>query len=76
MADRYLRRSDATQFAVPHKRVNSPMVERAHDLGMRVMLWTPNTEEELAAAFATGADGVMSDRTELVREMADSYESS
>lgn len=48
------------------------MVERAHELGLRVMLWTPNTEAALARAFDTGADGVMSDRTRLVKEMADS----
>ncbi|HVX56246.1 MAG TPA: glycerophosphodiester phosphodiesterase family protein [Candidatus Saccharimonadales bacterium] len=71
LAAQYIRRSGATQFAVPHNRVNPPMVERAHEHGLRVILWTPNTEAELARAFDTDADGVMSDRTEMVKAMAD-----
>jgi glycerophosphoryl diester phosphodiesterase len=56
-----------------HIRLVTPkMVERAHEQGMRVVLWTPNTEAAIEEAFATGADGVMSDRTELVKRTADS----
>lgn len=51
--------------------VTERMVERAHEQGMRIILWTPNTEAAIAEAFDTGADGVMSDRTELVKAAAD-----
>lgn len=44
----------------------SGMIERAHEAGLRVFLWTPDTESAIDAALDTGADGVMSDRTELV----------
>lgn len=71
MAKRYIKHSGASQFSIPFNRVTSGMVDKAHDLGLRVILWTPNTEEAIRQSFDTGADGVMSDRTYLLKTMAD-----
>lgn len=73
LAKHYVRRVGATQFALPFNYVTAAMVDRAHDLGMRVMLWTPNTADDIKKAFDTGADGVMSDRTTLVKSIAETY---
>lgn len=75
MARGYISRSSATQFALPFDRVTPAMVTRAHALGLRVLLWTPNTEADILRAFRTGADGVMSDRTQLVQEAANRFAS-
>lgn len=66
----YIQALGATQFALPFNLVNCSTVARAHELGMRVLLWTPNSEADIRRAFDTGADGVMSDRTFLVRDIA------
>lgn len=41
-------------------------VERCHRDGLKVSVWTPNTEEEIAAVLATGVDSIASDRPDLV----------
>jgi len=70
-AEDYIRNSGATQFTFPFQPVLPTTTERAHRLGMRVFVWTPNTEPQIIAAIAKGVDGIMSDRTTLLRELTD-----
>lgn len=41
-------------------------VEKCHKMGLKVSVWTPNTEEEIAGALAAGVDSIASDRPDLV----------
>lgn len=41
-------------------------VDRCHRSGLKVSVWTPNTEEEIAAALSAGVDSIASDRPDLV----------
>ena len=47
------------------------ILEQAHALGMKVNVWTPNTEQEIRDALLAGADTVISnypDQAMQVRE--------
>lgn len=67
LARPYFNRTRATSLQVPHGIVTPSMIERAHDLGIHVIVWTPNTKEAIAGALDKGVHGVMSDRTELMK---------
>lgn len=41
-------------------------VDKCHKEGVQVSVWTPNTEEEIAASIAAGVDSIASDRPDLV----------
>lgn len=41
------------------------LVERAHDAGMAVAVWTPDDEGEIELAFACGVDAVVTDEPAL-----------
>ncbi len=41
--------------------VRAADVERAHALGLRVLVWTPNEPADIEAAVALGVDGVITD---------------
>lgn len=44
-------------------------VAEAHRLGLRVVPWTVNRPEDLAAVLALGVDGLISDRPDLARRV-------
>lgn len=41
-------------------------VDKCHNAGLQVSVWTPNTEAEIAGALAAGVDSLASDRPDLV----------
>lgn len=41
------------------------MVRDLHRAGVKVVPWTPNSEEEMQKVLATGADGIITDRPDL-----------
>ena len=68
-----LRRS-AVCAQVPLRRAGVPLVDRAfvsaaHRLGLQVHVWTVNDRDEMDALVDLGVDGIMTDRTELLREV-------
>jgi glycerophosphoryl diester phosphodiesterase len=65
----YGERMGATSFHFRHNKVTAKMIEAAHDLGMHVILWTPDTQETIEAALDKGADGVMSNKTEQLKQI-------
>lgn len=69
----YVRRSGASQYAMPFRYMNTHRVDKAHELGLRVILWTPNSKADIRHSFSMGADGVMSDRTHLVKQLAEAH---
>ena len=49
-----------------YKMVNAEMMKKAHADGVKVVPWTVNTAEEIAALKALGVDGIISDYTNLL----------
>ncbi|RZI39677.1 glycerophosphodiester phosphodiesterase, partial [Herbaspirillum sp. HC18] len=42
----------------------------AHALGLRVVVWTVNKREDMTRMIEFGVDGIISDRPDLLREVA------
>jgi glycerophosphoryl diester phosphodiesterase len=50
--------------------VNPALVSEAHDLKLRVVVWTVNKPEDIARMIDMGVDGIISDRPDLLRRVA------
>lgn len=46
------------------------LIAEAHALDLRVVVWTVNKREDMARMIEIGADGIISDRPDLLREVA------
>ncbi|RKX99967.1 glycerophosphodiester phosphodiesterase, partial [Candidatus Poribacteria bacterium] len=54
---------------VNHAYLTEELVEEAHKRGLEVIVWTPNTEEEIGAAIEKGVDAITSDRPDLLLKL-------
>jgi glycerophosphoryl diester phosphodiesterase len=50
--------------------VSTALVADAHALGLRVVVWTVNKAEDIAHMIEIGVDGIISDRPDLLRQVA------
>ena len=50
--------------------VDSDLIAEAHRLGLRVVVWTVNKPADMARMIDMGADGIISDRPDLLRGVA------
>lgn len=50
--------------------VTAALVTEAHALGLRVVVWTVNKREDMARMIEIGVDGIISDRPDLLRQVA------
>ncbi|RXH19209.1 glycerophosphodiester phosphodiesterase [Bradyrhizobium guangzhouense] len=50
--------------------VTGALVAEAHTLGLRVVVWTVNKPEDMARMIELGVDGIISDRPDLLRQVA------
>jgi len=64
-----LSRSDARCAQVPGRVATASFVRRAHALGLDVHVWTINDRAEMARFLDLGADGVMTDDIETLRDV-------
>jgi glycerophosphoryl diester phosphodiesterase len=46
------------------------LVEEAHDLKLRVVVWTVNKPDDMARMIDIGVDGIISDRPDLLSKVA------
>lgn len=56
-------------WAPEHVDVSAELVAEAHGLGLRVVCWTVNRPDEMRRLIGFGADGLISDRPDLAREV-------
>ena len=54
---------------IPISMATAPLIGRAHDAGLVVHVWTVNEAALMSSLLDLGADGIMTDRTELLREV-------
>lgn len=58
------------QYLLPlYRFTHRKNIEDAHKRGLRVIVWTINTKEEIKDYIARGVDGIASDRADLFREL-------
>ncbi|GLR86173.1 glycerophosphodiester phosphodiesterase [Bradyrhizobium iriomotense] len=50
--------------------VTAALVKEAHELGLRVVVWTVNKADDMARMIEIGVDGIISDRPDLLRQVA------
>src|SRR5689334_2340192 len=50
--------------------VTPALIAEAHDLKLRVVVWTVNKSEDMARLIEAGVDGIISDRPDLLRKVA------
>ena len=70
---RRLRRSFARRSVrcaqLPIGLATAPLIGRAHAAGLQVHVWTVNDRDLMSSLLDLGADGIMTDKTELLREV-------
>ena len=47
----------------------APLIGRAHDAGLQVHVWTVNERDLMISLLDLGVDGIMTDKTELLRDV-------
>lgn len=52
-----------------HSLVSPPMIGLVHRRGLKAIVWTANSKLGIKHAIKSGADGVISDKTELLKEL-------
>lgn len=50
--------------------VTAALIAEAHTLGLRVVTWTVNKPDDMARMIEIGVDGIISDRPDLLRQVA------
>ena len=54
---------------VPIGLASAALIDRAHEAGLAVHVWTVNEAKLMSSLLDLGADGIMTDQTELLREV-------
>ena len=61
-----------TAIVLPYRFINQKMVGFLHKEGLKVLVWTPNTEPAIQRCIDLRVDGIISDNVRLLKEMLDS----
>jgi glycerophosphoryl diester phosphodiesterase len=68
LAPRFARRS-VRCAQLPARMASAQLIRRAHDAGLQVHIWTVNDRELMVSLLDLGVDGIMTDQTELLRDV-------
>lgn len=68
LAQSFVRRS-VRCAQLPIGLATAPLIRRAHDAGLVVHVWTVNEAALMSSLLDLGVDGIMTDQTELLREV-------
>ena len=52
-----------------YKEITKELTDEAHGFGMRVVPWTVNSREDMAALYDMGVDGIITDRAWVLRDL-------
>jgi len=63
------RLSDVEGVFMHHSLVSSPMVGLVHRRGLKAVVWTANASISIKHAKRSGADGIISDRVQLLKQI-------
>ena len=71
---RWVTRGRPVALQVPHRRgrlrvVSPGLVRRAHAAGVQVHVWTIDDPDEMNTLLDRGVDGIMTDRTDILRDV-------
>jgi glycerophosphoryl diester phosphodiesterase len=58
-------------WSVDHAFLNAQNIKEAHELGLKVNAWTPNTEEEMLNLIAMGVDAITTDYPDTLKAIED-----
>lgn len=67
---RMIRDAGGAAWAAFHEEITPEQVRETHALGLEVVVWTVNKEEDLRRAIGLGVDGVISDYPDRLRRVA------
>jgi len=54
---------------LPFRMASAALIQRAHDAGLQVHIWTVNDRDLMNSLLDLGADGIMTDETEMLRDV-------
>ncbi|NIS60084.1 MAG: glycerophosphodiester phosphodiesterase [Proteobacteria bacterium] len=58
------------KYWAPHYReIDQKRLDEAHNLGLRVIVWTPNGRDAMKYLITTGVDGIITDRPDLLKDV-------
>lgn len=63
------RLSDVEAISMHHSLVSTPMINLVHNRGFKAVVWTANSKLAIKHALRSGADGIISDRIGLLKEV-------
>jgi len=63
------RLSDVEAVFIHHSLVSPPMIGLMHRRGLKAIVWTANSKLAIKNAVRCGADGIISDRVDLLKEI-------
>lgn len=72
----YVQETQAASIHIPYRWItNSPkagskLIAYSHNLGLKVVVYTPNSKKAIKKSFEAGVDAVMSDRLALLNELS------
>lgn len=58
-----------TAITIPRRYLSQKRVDLIHQHGLKVLVWTPNTQPQIKKAVSLGVDGIISDRIELLKSL-------
>jgi len=53
------------QYPDPFKTITSKLIEQAHAIGVKVIVWTPDSKSDMMELIKTGINGITANRPDI-----------